>query len=367
MHRQILRMIKRVLTPVSLLLFTSIVVGAPFRTTPALALSANLPQINAKYTGVSNDQNSPPSSTIAANKSEELELTNTGYEIITSTAMIKQGSLSSLTATSGTFLSDPQVVWDASTNRFYFSLFENKGTTSPDEGIVWGYSKVANPTMATDFCSYFNSYTYGSSYLPDRQSLGDTSNFLLFGANRWSINPDALVGSDLAWVSKPTAGTTCQAANTFSRGITSLKNSDQTPVYTPTPARQVDANSTGWVTATPSYVSASSLTEFRVTKNPTTGAAVISSPKVVAVPSYSYPPPAPQAGKTISGNQAPALETRIYLTQVIMAYDPRVGHDALWTAHTIAGGAGSEVRWYEINPWSHSLDQYGTVSDPSLY
>jgi hypothetical protein len=50
-----------------------------------------------------------------------------------------------------------------------------------------------------------------------------------------------------------------------------------------------------------------------------------------------------------------------------MSYDPRVGHDAIWTAHTIAGGAGTEVRWYEINPWSNNLDQYGNVSDPNLY
>jgi hypothetical protein len=52
---------------------------------------------------------------------------------------------------------------------------------------------------------------------------------------------------------------------------------------------------------------------------------------------------------------------------VIEAYDPRVGHLALWTAHTIGGGAGSEVRWYEIDPEGLTLDQMGTISDPSLW
>jgi hypothetical protein len=60
------------------------------------------------------------------------------------------------------------------------------------------------------------------------------------------------------------------------------------------------------------------------------------------------------------------LETRIYLTQVIEAYDPRVGHRALWTAHTIAGGAGSAVRWYEIDPENLTLDQVSTIADPRL-
>ena len=40
---------------------------------------------------------------------------------------------------------------------------------------------------------------------------------------------------------------------------------------------------------------------------------------------------------------------------------------ALWTQHTVFGGAGAEVRWYEINPATHSLIQHGTVSSTSLF
>jgi hypothetical protein len=50
-----------------------------------------------------------------------------------------------------------------------------------------------------------------------------------------------------------------------------------------------------------------------------------------------------------------------------MSYDPRVGHNVIWTADTTAGGAGSEVRWYEINPAGDDLDQFGIISDPNLY
>jgi len=40
---------------------------------------------------------------------------------------------------------------------------------------------------------------------------------------------------------------------------------------------------------------------------------------------------------------------------------------AIWTQHTVKGGAGAEVRWYEINPAAHSLIQSGKVTSPSLF
>jgi chitodextrinase len=297
-----------------------------------------------------------------------MELVNSSYTIMNRSGAGMSGPLSSLGGgTSGTFISDPQVIWDASSNRFYFSLFENRGTSTPNEGIAWGFSKTATPNSASDFCSYFNNFNYGATSFPDRQSLGDTQNFLLVGSNRYSTSSQALMGSDVAWITKPPAGNTCPAASSFGSGIQSLKNPDGTAPYTPTPSREVDGSTTGWIVATPSYVSGNSLTLFSVTKNSSTGQAVISAPASVTVPAYSYPPSAPQAGKTVSGSPAPPLETRIYLTQVIAAYDPRLGHIDLWTAHTIAGGAGSEVRWYEINPLANVLDQTGTVSSPTLY
>jgi hypothetical protein len=40
---------------------------------------------------------------------------------------------------------------------------------------------------------------------------------------------------------------------------------------------------------------------------------------------------------------------------------------AIWTQQTVFGGAGAEVRWYEINPATRSLLQHGVVSSSSLY
>ena len=331
------------------------------------ALSSAAPTVQASYLGSYSPNSAPPSATIAASPTKEVELTNTNYKIMSRTGTGKSGPLNALVGGSNVFLSDPQVIWDPLTNRFYFSLFENRGTTSPDEGIVWGFSKTASPGSAKAFCSYFSEFNYGSSSFPDRESLGDTANFLLIGSNRINTANEYMMGSDVAWITKPPAGNTCPPASSFGQGVQTLKNPDGSAAYTPTPARQVDSSSTGWIVATPSYVSGSSLTEYSVTKDPSTGQPVISSPTSVAVPAYSRPLSAPQAGQTMSGSSAPPLETRIYLTQVIMAFDPRVNHITLWTAHTIAGGAGSAVRWYEINPSNASLDQVGTLSDPNLY
>jgi hypothetical protein len=336
-----------------------------FGRTAGAATISPLPVVNAMYAGVSNEANSPPSGTIAANKSEAIELANTGLAIVTSKGKVKPGSVNDLFDANGYYLTDPQVMWDPTTNRFYISMMENHGVTTVDDGLVWGFSKTANPKSAKDFCTYFDSFNYGATSFPDLESLGDTTHFLMIAANRYNTSNDDSMGSDVMWISKPPPGTACPAASMFNSGIQPLANPDGSWAYKPTPARQVDSSPTGWITATTSYVSADTLTVFEAQEDGTS--LVIGSPQLLSVPEYSYPPNAPQAGDTKSGSPAPPLETNIFLSQAIEAYDPRVGHLALWTAQTIAGGAGTEVRWYEIDPATLTLDQVGTISDPSLW
>jgi hypothetical protein len=349
---------------------SSLVVGiglAPVATS-ANAAPLSSPRITAVYAGVHSNKNSPPSPNIAASPTEEMEVTNLKYEIANRSGVVSSmGTMTSLFAVGNKYLTDPQVMWDPTTKRFYISMEENDGTTTPENGIAWGFSKTATPTGPSDFCTYFNGFNYGSTSFPDLEKLGDTSDFLLFTSNRYAVSNEDIEGSDVAWITKPPAGHTCPSPSSFETGIQSLVVPGGTPPYGPVAARQIDSSATGWIVTTPSYVSASTLSLFSVTRDSSNGKAIIGTPTSVPVPSYSYPPNAPQEGTTMAGNPAPPLETLIYLSQAYLAYDPRVGHLALWTAHTIAGGAGSEVRWYEINPAGNSLDQYGTVSDPNLY
>src|SRR5262249_39307611 len=55
-------------------------------------------------------------------------------------------------------------------------------------------------------------------------------------------------------------------------------------------------------------------------------------------------------------------------TQAVSAVDPaHASATGVWTQHTVFGGAGAQVRWYEINPATHSLIQKGTITSSSLF
>jgi hypothetical protein len=354
-----------------------ILIGGPLlgdtTATAAPGAPATAPKITALYKGLYNSETVPADATNAVSPTEIMELINGYYEIIRpSGRKISTGAMSQLVGTSGTFLSDPSIMWDPSTDRFYFSIFENNvppGSTTPYEGIAWGFSTTANPHSASDFCKYFDAFNYGTTSFPDRETLGDTSDFLLIGSDRYgTTGGEPALGSDIAWISKPPSGSSCPAQSSFQTGVQSVSTWDGASAfqYSPVPARQVDSSPTGWVLAVPYTFPDTSITLFSVTKDPTTGAADISGPINVPVPTYTIPPSAPQAGETTSGLPAPSLETRVYFSEAYMAFDPRVGHDVLWTADTTAGGAGSEVRWYEINPAADDLDQSGVISAPNL-
>ena len=69
-------------------------------------------------------------------------------------------------------------------------------------------------------------------------------------------------------------------------------------------------------------------------------------------------------------SDAPALGSSTDIDTVgsrLMMAVYRADTNSLWTSHCISGGAGAAARWYEINPSSPSVKQYGTVSDATWY
>jgi hypothetical protein len=80
------------------------------------------------------------------------------------------------------------------------------------------------------------------------------------------------------------------------------------------------------------------------------------------VPTYSLPPNAPQCQ---GGRPLDTLDGR--LEHAVEGSDPVHSGFGLWTAHAVAGGAGAEERWYEINPFSNTIIQSGAATSPSLY
>jgi hypothetical protein len=318
------------------------------------------PTASRSWNGIVQPGVTPPDTTGAIGTNRYVELINIRYAIYsrTANAPIASGSLHQLTGDTAS-LTDPQVIWDATTSRFYYVVLDFSSDT-----FDVGFSKSASPNGAGDWCKYSLDFGYGTS-LPDYPKLGDSTDFLLIGANIFDAH-DNFVRADVNWVSKPPAGTSCPSSGSFLHGqTTDLRNADGSQAGTPVPANQVDSSHTGWVVAAEDVSKAPSTTisVFRVTRNSDGTAHLPATGTAITVPSYAMPAAAPQAG---TSQLLDTLDGRF--TQAVAATDPTAGRGvAVWTQQTVAGGAGSEVRWYEINPVAPGLYQSGKATNANLW
>jgi hypothetical protein len=317
------------------------------------------PQTGPGWNGQYETDLTPPDPTGAMGPTEYIELINLRFGIYDRNgAQTATGTLGDLTAYNTSDLSDPQILWDPTTQRFYYTVLNVAG-----DFFAFGYSKTATPAGAGDFCQYGADFGYGADYLPDYPKMGDSSDFITIGANIffWGF---AYVGSDIDWIGKPPPGTSCPDTLP-SGGFVNVTNVDGSAMSTPVPAVQTDPSSTGWVigTADVSTSGASNFITARSITNDGSGTPVLGAAVSVAVDSFDIPPNAPEKG---SKNLIDTLDGR--LEHAVAAPDPNHGGAmAVWTAHAVAGGAGSEERWYEIDPASASLLQSGKATSSTAY
>jgi hypothetical protein len=338
---------------------------------PTVSSYAN---VSPSFNGTYMSGGTPPDTTGAIGPDRYVETVNTQYAIYSrSGSLIGSGSLSDLTGIpTGLFgygLSDPQVMWDAKTQRFYYSAVYYDSLFFSDNGLAIGWSKTATPTSSADFCQY--ALQFGSE-LPDYPKLGDSSDFLLYGYNEFGNFASTYDGSEFAIVNKPPAGSACAPTTAFavySSGV--LRNADASLAATPVPANLVDdANGTGYVVANADLTtvpSANFVSVYSVSTNGTDANGIpvplVSGPASVPVASYALPANAPQAG---SSYLLDTLDGRFEAS--VAAVDPAHGGvAAVWTAHAVFGGAGAEERWYEIDPATSSLLQSGVVTSGTSF
>jgi hypothetical protein len=339
---------------------------------PAAGPKAPVP--GPSWEGLFEDDLSPPDPTNAIGPFSFIQAINLQLGIYNrSGGLIASAPFSSLGGAEDDFLSDPQIIWDIHSNRFYYLILDVGSLTNPKSTMLWGFSKSSNPmALPGDFCNYETDFGWGGT-IADYPKLGQTKDFLLIGVNIYP-NLITFAGADVGWLSKiqtqaPIAN--CPPESSFLRGKRSqLKTPDGiTLTSTPEPGVQIDPRSDGWIVDVPdptnSGATGTKLELYRVTKNPD-GTANIpqNATSEVTVPFYSPPPPAPDGG----AHPIDTLDGR--LTHAVAAVDPARGNGneiALWTGHTIAGGAGAEFRWYEIDVANAGLFQSGDVTDPVLY
>jgi len=301
----------------------------------------------------------PPDPTGAMGPTEYIEFTNLRYGVYNrSGGLLAQGTLGNLSAHNNGDLSDPQILWDPATQRFYYTVLD-----VADNTFAFGFSKTSAPLNPADWCQYGADMGYGTDYLPDYPKMGDSSDFILIGSNIffWGIS---YVGSDVDWIAKPPAGTSCPGTLT-SGGWGPISNADGSQLSTPVPAVQTDPSGTGWVVGAPDITTSGPSTYLSAVPitNDGTGHAVIGTAKAIAVASFDVPPNAPERG---SNHVLDTLDGR--LERAVAAQDPAFGNvNAVWTAHAVFGGAGSEERWYEIDPSAGTVLQQGKATSSSLY
>lgn len=302
------------------------------------------PSLHESFEGVFDPGITPPDTNGAAGPTRQVEIVNQMLGIWDQDSpptLLAQMSLAALSGSSG-FLIDPRLIWDAQTRRFYYSMGDDT-----NDAILVGFSTTADPSSSSDWCRY----AIPQANLVDQPHLGDSQDFLLIGFFLFFNGPQ------VAWYAKPPAGPTCPA--TLASGMEPMPSAGG---YPPAPAHEIDATPTGYVLAAQSAASTGELVLERVTKD-AAGNAVFSRPSSVGIPAFNAAPPAPQQGASqLIGLDDPRLN------QVVGAVDPlHQGRFALWTDQTVAGGAGSEIRWFEIDAASNTLFQSGTVASPTWW
>jgi hypothetical protein len=317
------------------------------------------PTVGVSWNGQSQGDLAPPDPTGAIGTASYIELVNLRYGIYgRDGALVSEGDLGALTRFPVSELTDPQIVWDPSSQRYYYLVLDFYTSA-----FAFGYSKTADPRSADDFCHYNVNAFYGGFTLPDYPKLAVTRDFVLIGSNVFLLF-SLYLGSDVNWFAKPT-DPVCPSQLGPGGTFSGLTNADGTYTSTPEPAVMADAVSGGWIVGSNDVSTsggASYLTVFRVTKN-AQGYAELSAPMPVTVPRYEMPANAPQSGTT---QLLDTMDTR--LTHAVAAYDPRLDATAIWTAHTVFGGVGAEARWYEISTvGAPQLVRSGAVSDAELY
>jgi hypothetical protein len=323
--------------------------------------------VSTGWAGVRDPTTAPPDTVGAVGDSRFVALVNRKFAIYDKsstnpTKTVTLNQFAGVPATNAT--THPQIIWDPQTSRFYYLLLTIPATDPPnaDNRLGFGFSTTASPNGPTDFCHY-QIAGYVDQQVPDLPKLGDSRYFLLMAVS--AFHPDfGYIRGDSIAVTKPPSGSTCPDPATF--GLTfvpDLLNPDATQTFTPVPVNSVDTADADWMIATPNSRPANSFTLFKVSRNPD-GTANIQNPgSSRRVPSYDVPADAPQKN---SADLLDTLDGR--LTQAVSAIDPsQGGKQALWTQHTVAGGAGAQVRWYEINLSGSGMLQSGEVTSPSTF
>src|SRR5256885_2204186 len=120
--------------------------------------------IGASWQGLNAPSAPAPDTDGAIGPTSYIEITNLKIGIYTKPGTLTaSANLSTLTGHSQFSLSDPMILWDPDTQRFFYNVWDVGQST-----MAWGFSKDDNPTtIPGSFCNYTNSFGYTTNEFPD--------------------------------------------------------------------------------------------------------------------------------------------------------------------------------------------------------
>jgi hypothetical protein len=373
-----------------------------------LRAGPNTPSKLQQWVGIFDTRGTPGDATGAVGPSTMVEMVNTRVGLYQRSGHLvaSQGLGVFLGLTQAHCLMEPQIHWDPYTNAYYFAMVDRGvtlvGGDCPvgQETLWYGWSTTPNPASltASDWCAlHFDDYG-GDAEIPDSPKLGDTKDFGLIGVNVFGPDTGSTVPflrSDVVAFPKPAPGHTgsCPSSQTL---YTFPNLSDEgewsgtvdgagVPAFSPVPVVQTDPSSTGYIVSADfngssdppydGYLPAGgpflgdTISVFTVTMG-SGGVPHVSSPTNIPVTSFLWPTNAAQMGSSL---RLDTQEGR--LTQAMSGVDPAHATPssepgAIWVQHTVRGGAGAMVRWYELDPTAASgsqVMQTGTLVNPSMW
>jgi hypothetical protein len=354
------------------------VVGSrPDSESPSAAASAVFGPLNAS--GLSAAQQiatfgegadvTPPDTTGAIGPEDYVEFVNQEVAAYDRTSLAIVGSPVALsTFTAAVAPCDPQIKYDPRSSRWFYVAIRCDGTRTKNT-LYLGFSKTSNPT---DFSTAVGHGWCGYSYntvnaLEDYPKLGLDPLHMMIGSNSFNAETGAFATAHILSLPKPGSGKieTCPTApvlTTFGSKAAPLRTSIENHIaLTPEPATVADESSSGFVVAADEAGLGNGKNVMIWQVAGTATAPELKALGAPAVLSFTLPLNVSQPGST---DRLDSLDTR--LTQAVAAGDPFAGGaEAVWTQHTVAGGAGSVVRWYELVPSTLTVRQTGTISDAS--
>ena len=132
------------------------------------AASPQAPVVSLAFAGQSDSGVAPPDTTGAVGTTRIIELVNRRYMITNRAGTLLSSNTLNVLAGWGTGVNsfDPQIIWDGTTNRFYYAM--DSVVCSTDNRLAFGFSKSSSPNTAADWCKYY--INYGSLFLIIRNS-----------------------------------------------------------------------------------------------------------------------------------------------------------------------------------------------------